>query len=150
MQQQQVCAIPSSSANSVNLKSPSGPAVALVISRWHIPPQTHPTPSILIKYHELLRLHEPNVNSPEGRESASPPRCCSVRLHAGNSRLPTTAGDGDDKAKQTYSRGTAAKPNRVMKRSWAYTCRHTPPSLPVSSSHIEAQFVWADWKVLSC
>lgn len=31
--------------------------------------------------------------------------------------VPTTAGDRDDKAKQTYIRGAAAKPNRVMERS---------------------------------
>lgn len=65
-------------------------------------------------------------------ESGSPPRCVSVRLHVGNSGVPTTAGDSDDKAKQTYSRGTAAKRNRVMERSWAYTCKHTLPSLPFS------------------
>lgn len=32
------------------------------------------------------------------------------------SRVPTTAGDRDDKAKQTYIRRIAAKPNRVQRR----------------------------------
>lgn len=56
-------------------------------------------------------------------QSDSPPWCSSVRLHTGNSRGPTAAGDSDDNTKQTYSRGTPAKANRLMERSWVYTCR---------------------------
>lgn len=48
-------------------------------------------------------------------ESGSPPRARSIRLRVGESRVPTTAGDRDDKAKQTYVRRSAAKPNRVWR-----------------------------------
>lgn len=123
------------------------------VYRWRISPPPHSTP---LQTHTASCLDCVNqvYNCPEEVESDSTPRCGGVRLHVGNGGVPTTAGDSDDKAKQTYSRGTAAKHNIVMERSWVFTCKYTLPSLPfhrpVSSSHIEARFVWADWKVLSC
>lgn len=83
---------------------------ALLISRWHLS-----TLLPLVWHHELFRLRGPNENSPEGVESGSPPRGCSIRLRVGESRVPTTAGDRDDKAKQTYIRCIAAKPNRLWR-----------------------------------
>lgn len=96
---------------------------ALLISRWHF--------SSPLWHREVFRLHGPSVNSLEGVDSGSPPRRRSIRLRVGESRIPTTAGDRDDKAKQTYIRRIAAKPNRVTERSWVYTWSRTLPSAPV-------------------
>lgn len=68
-----------------------------------------------MRHQRLFRLRGPNVNSPEGVESGSPPRRRSVRLRVGEGSVPTTAGDRDDKAKQTYIGCIAAKPNRVWR-----------------------------------
>lgn len=68
-------------------------------------------------FYTVLLFVDRMLNCPEEEESASPPGCSGVRLHVGSGRVPTTAGDSDDKAKQTYSRGAAAKRNRVMERS---------------------------------
>lgn len=80
-------------------------------------------------------------------QSGSPPCCSSVRLHTGNSRGPTAAGDSDDNKLIVE----ALQPKLT---DWwrghesIHADRNLPPFL--SCSHIEAQFVWADWKVVSC
>lgn len=70
--QQQVCAVPSSSANSVNPKSPFGSAVRSEGQQVALSPTDLRLDSICHDTVSCLDCIEPNVNSPEEEEEWFP------------------------------------------------------------------------------
>lgn len=146
MWRQQVCVVPSSSANPVNLKSPAAAAAGWCSAPGRSLGGTFPHRAAPSLPPGLFRLREPNANSPGrrreegeggvGARSASPPRCGGVRLRAGSAAVPTTAGDRDDKAEPTYSGGVGCQTQQsdggVMRPIHAGVALPLPgPALPL-------------------
>ena len=141
MQQQQVCAVLSSSANSVDPKIPSGCCSAA----WRSVGGTFPhrlTPLRPHRHPELFRLH--GCELPREAARSLPPH-----LDAAASGCMLAAAEfpqlqGTVMTKLSKLIVEAALPKATER--W----RGHEPKHAVSCSRIAPRFVWADWKVLSC